>query len=123
MEATAQMTQINVRVDAQLKKQAEDALRLAGTTTTEFVRAMLAKVACGVRSYEELMAVVEPPKEIEGQLPAVNPVVAEGWAIVDEFCHSIGYESAADVPKDTRSWDEVYEEAMIEHYQEKGWLQ
>ena len=118
---TSQMTQLNMRVDAQDKRQAEEVLRLMGTTTTELVRKLLAKVARGAKDYAEVADAIDTPPEHE---PAqVNPVVLQCWAIVDDFCRSLGYERAEDMPKDTRSWAKRYEEAMSAHYEEKGWLQ
>ena len=48
-----QMTQLNLRVDAQDKRQAEEVLHLMGTTTTKFMRKVLAKVARGAKDYDE----------------------------------------------------------------------
>lgn len=123
--SVGQMTQLNLRVNVQDKRQAEEVLRLMGTTTTELVRKVLAKVARGAKGYAELRAALDNAAEDKAErseADPVNPVAAEGWAIVDDFCRSLGYESADAVPKDTRSWEEMYEEAMTAHYEEKGWL-
>lgn len=125
--ATAEMTQLNLRVSKEDKRQAEDVLHLMGTTTTELVRKLMAKVARGAKDYAELASVLEvapaEPAAEEESPQYVDPVLAEGWAIVDDFCRLLGYESASDVPVDTRSWEERYEDAMIAKGREKGWLQ
>lgn len=121
-----QMVQLNLRVNAQDKRNAEEVLRLMGTTTTDFIRKILAKVASGAKEYEKVAAAIDGPA---GLLPTVEqaeevcPLVAEAFAIGDRFAQSLGYNSAEELPLDTRSWDERYEEAMHEHYREKGWIQ
>ena len=123
--SASQMTQLNLRVNKRDKRQAEEVLHLMGTTTTEFVRKLLAKVARGAKEYEEVKAVLDASAEDkvkQEEAGTVNPIAAKGWTIVDDFCKSLGYASADDVPRDTRSWEEIYEEAMTAHYEEKGWL-
>lgn len=127
MSATAmseQMTQLNMRVNAQDKRKAEDVLRLMGTTATQITRKILAKIARGAKDYAEIAAVLEdtPATEEQEKKPSINPALFEGWAIGDRYMQMLGYESMADVPRDDRPWDEIYEEAMMEKALEKGWL-
>lgn len=124
--ATAQMTQLNLRVNREEKRQAEDVLHLMGTTTTELVRKLIAKVARGAKDYAEVVSVLEEaPAEpvVTGESPQyVDPVLAEGWAIGDDFFRSLGIDVAS-IPIDTRTWEERYEDAMTAKGREKGWLQ
>lgn len=127
MSATAmseQMTQLNMRVNAQDKRKAEDVLRLMGTTATQITRKILAKIARGAKDYAEIAAVLEdtPATEEQEKKPSINAALFEGWAIGDRYMQMLGYESMADVPRDDRPWDEIYEEAMMEKALEKGWL-
>lgn len=120
-----QMTQLNMRVNAQDKRQAEEVLRFMGSTTTELVRKLLAKIASGAKAYMEICEVLETPASAasaEQEGLGFNPVISEATEICNAFAQMLGYESAADLPKDNRSYDELYEEAMLEHYREKGWL-
>ena len=48
-------------------------------------------------------------------------LVSEGWKIADEFYRSIGCDSTA-MPIEDRTWDDVYADAMNEHFCEKGIL-
>lgn len=119
MGATAsKMVQLNVRVDAEVKKQAEEVMRLMGTTSSQLVRALYEKVASGARDYDEAAAVLTGEAR-EEQCDA-NPPLATGWAAADDFYRSLGYARAGDVPADNRTWQQVYDEAMLSHYQEKG---
>lgn len=115
--ATAQMVQLNLRVDAQEKAQAAEVLRLMGLTVSDFVRAALAKVARGAADCEQLLEALEEPEEVP-----LSPALARSWEICDDFAKMLGYESADDMPKDDRPWEEILEEARLAHYREKGLL-
>ena len=115
--ATAQLVQLNLRVDAQDKAQAAEVLRLMGLTVSDFVRAALAKVARGAADCGQVMEVLEEPEGVP-----LSPALARAWEVCDDFAKMLGYESAEDMPKDDRPWEEVIEEARLAHYREKGLL-
>ena len=118
-----QMVQLNVRVDADVKRQAEEVLELMGSSVTELVRMALEKVARGARDYVEARDALNDKHG--GETPVGNAIdqrLAEGWAIISDLYRSFGIDSST-LPVDERSWKEVYEEAMIAHYEEKGLLQ
>ena len=123
--STAQLVQLNMRVDAQDKAQAVEVLRLMGLTVSDLVRAVLAKVAQGAADCEQLMTALEepetgaygPPQEM-----SLNPALVSHDSIVGDLCRIVGYESPDDVPKDDRPWEALREEARLAHYREKGWL-
>ena len=54
--AQQQMIQLNVRVDAEVKRQAEEVLELMGSSVTELVRMALEKVSHGALSRSVLLA-------------------------------------------------------------------
>ena len=110
--------QVNVRVDAEIKRKAEAVLDLAGSSATQLVRMAYAKAAEGVDGYQEFVATCmgEPKREV---VDGVDAVLSAGWEIAEQFYRSIGYDVEGGV-RDTRSPEEVYEEAMAAHFEEKG---
>ena len=122
---TARMVQLNVRVDARQKEQAAEVLQLMGLTATDVIRATLAKVARGARDCEELLTAIEGPATSEVAPPEerpLSPALADAFEICDSFARLLGYQAAEEMPKDDRSWEEIYEDARMAHYREKGWL-
>ena len=128
--AQPQMVQLNVRVDAEVKRRAEEVLELMGSSVTELVRMALEKVARGARDYVEARdALSDRPRShlidvSEGgplDLDTVDPRLARGWKAVDDLYRGFGIDPSS-LPKDDRPWDVIYEEAMDAHFEEKGLL-
>ncbi|MDY4718731.1 MAG: hypothetical protein SO354_00020 [Collinsella sp.] len=59
MGAASGMAQVNVCVDRQVKNRAEEALRLSGGSLPELIKKVVAKVAQGGGSCEEVLSAVE----------------------------------------------------------------
>lgn len=119
--ATAGMTQLNVRVNAGEKRNAEEALKLANSSITDLVRRVIQKVSRGAKDLEELQKVLQDeaastPKE------EADTVLLEGWSVVDTFCKEQGIGLSGEWVEE-RSAKEIYDEAMIAHYEEKGLFQ
>lgn len=128
--AQQQMIQLNVRVDAEVKRQAEEVLELMGSSVTELVRMALEKVSHGARDYVEARDVLSgahhskqvaaaPDEPIDFSM--VDARLAKGWKAADDLYRSFGLDPSS-LPKDERSWDAIYEEAMDAHFEEKGLL-
>lgn len=115
MGAASGMAQVNVRVDRQVKNRAEEALRISGGTLPELIKKVVAKVAQGGGSCEEVLSAVEDQLPSAG---ATSPFVAS-WA-VDRLYADLGIDTSS--ASDDRSWDTVYSEAMDEHYRQKGMI-
>ena len=81
MGAVSSMAQVNVRVDRQVKDHAEDALRLSGTSLPELIKKVVAKVAQGGGSCEEVLLAVDDQQPSAG---ATSPFVAS-WAAADQL--------------------------------------
>ncbi len=113
------LQQLNVRLDANVKRMAEDVLSFVGSSATEIIRALYEKIACGAADYTEVMAVLSPKEDSNA---ADGSLVCEGWSIAEEFYRSIGCDSSS-LPIEARPWKDTYEEAMSEHFREKGVLQ
>ncbi len=111
------MAQVNVRVDRQVKDHAEEALRLSGTSLPELIKKVVAKVAQGGGSCEEVLSAVDD------QLPSAGATssFAASWAAADQLYADLGI--ATSPVSDDRGWDTIYSEAMDEHYRQKGMIQ
>ena len=110
--------QVNTRVDAGEKRSADDVLALMGSSISELIRSVIHKVSRGAKDYDQLRQVLREEE------PARNENLAkaqEGWDFVDAFYRSMGIDPDS-LPVDTRSWDEIYEEAMDEHFRERGMM-
>ena len=116
MGAASGMAQVNVRVDRQVKNRAEEALRISGGTLSELIKKVVAKVAQGGGSCEEVLSAVEDQLPSAG---ATSPFVAS-WAAADQLYADLGIDTSS--VSDDRSWDTVYPEAMDEHYRQKGMI-
>lgn len=117
--STTSLQQVNVRLDADLKRNAEDVLSFVGLSATEAIRALYTKIARGAADCSEAMAVLGVGDSQEAR---DDSVPQQGWLIAEEFYRSLGCDLAT-MHKEDRPWDEVYEDAMTEHFREKGVLQ
>ena len=116
MGAASGMAQVNVCVDAQVRNRAEEALRISGGTLPELIKKVVAKVAQGGGSCEEVLSAIDDQPPSAG---ATSPFVAS-WAAVDQIYADLGI--ATSPVSDDRDWDTVYSEAMDEHYRQKGMI-
>lgn len=117
MATVGGMAQVNVRVDRQVKNRAEEALRLSGASLPELIKKVVAKVAQGGGSCEEVLSAVDD------QLPSAGAtsLFAASWAAADQLYADLGI--ATSPVSDDRDWDAIYSEAMDEHYRQKGMIQ
>ena len=120
--------QMNVRLDAALKKQGDEALSRIGYTPSQIVRALWRYAARHATEPSELAKMVEALEE-ESQtesdpIEEKRRVLREGWALMDEFRKTWGLE--VDVPEDNDERIEYYErlreEAYFERLEERGLL-
>lgn len=116
MGAVGGMAQVNVRVDRQVKDHAEEALRLSGASLPELIKKVVAKVAQGGGSCEEVLSAVDDQLPSAG---ATSPFAAS-WAAADQLYADLGI--AASPVSDDRGWDTIYSEAMDERYRQKGMI-
>ncbi|MEF2744186.1 MAG: hypothetical protein U0N57_01895 [Collinsella sp.] len=116
MGAVSGMAQVNVRVDRQVKNRAEEALRLSGASLPELIKKVVAKVAQGGGSCEEVLSAVDD------QLPSAGAtsLFAASWAAADQLYADLGIATSS--VSDDRDWDAIYSEAMDERYRQKGMI-
>ena len=114
--AVSGMAQVNVRVDRQVKDHAEEVLRLSGRSLPELIKKVVAKVAQGGGSCEEVLSAVDD------QLPSAGAtsLFAASWAAADQLYADLGI--ATSPVSDDRDWDAIYSEAMDERYRQKGMI-
>ncbi len=117
MATVGSMAQVNVRVDRSVKERAEEALRLSGRSLPELIKKVVAKVAQGGGSCEEVLSAVDD------QLPSAGAtsLFAASWAAADQLYADLGI--ATSPVSDDRDWDAIYSEAMDERYRQKGMIQ
>ncbi len=116
MATVGSMVQVNVRVDRSVKERAEEALRLSGGTLPELIKKVVAKVAQGGGSCEEILEAVN-----DRQRGAVlDSPFAASWAAADQLYADLGI--ATSPVSDDRDWDTIYSEAMDERYRQKGMI-
>ena len=116
MSTICGMAQVNVRVDRSVKERAEEALRLSGGTLPDLIKKVVAKVAQGGGSCEEVLSAVDDQPAVAG---ATSPFAAS-WAAADQLYVDLGI--AASPASDDRDWDTIYSEAMDERYRQKGMI-
>lgn len=110
------MAQVNVRVDRQVKNRAEEALRLSGGSLPELIKKVVAKVAQGGGSCEEVL------EAVNDRVPAAcsTSPFASSWAAADQLYADLGIDASP--ASDDRDWDAIYSEAMDERYRQKGMI-
>lgn len=115
------MTQVNVRMERELKQRGDAALAEVGISPSDIVRALWGKVALRGAALDQVKRLLFSSDEAQGTLEGESPV-CEGWALADEFYQSMGYDSAQ-VPCTNQPWEELYKEAMDAHFAKKGLYQ
>lgn len=116
MATVGSMVQVNVRVDRSVKERAEEALRLSGGTLPELIKKVVAKVAQGGGSCEEILEAVDDRQ----RGAALDSPFAASWAAADQLYADLGI--AASPISDDRDWDTIYTETMDERYRQKGMI-
>lgn len=117
MATVGSMAQVNVRVNRSVKERAEEALRLSGASLPELIKKVVAKVAQGGGSCEEILEAVNDRQ----RGAALDSPFAASWAAADQLYADLGI--ATSPVSDDRGWDTIYSEAMDEHYRQKGMIQ
>lgn len=103
-------SQINVRIDAELKQAGDEALAAAGLTPTQAVRALWALAKRHASEPEEIVSALEP--EETASRPDLECAIREGSGLVEKALAATGIGSAAQ--PDQRSYDELKRDAYEE---------
>lgn len=116
MATVGSMAQVNVRVDRSVKERAEEALRLSGGTLPDLIKKVVAKVAQGGGSCEEILEAVNDRQ----RGAALDSPFAASWAAADQLYADLGIDTSP--VSDDRDWGVIYSEAMDERYRQKGMI-
>lgn len=115
------MAQINVRIDKDLKQAGDAVLAGEGMSPSEVVRALWNKLAQHGEALDEVKRVLFGGDDSADMVRHAELVWA-GWKISDEFYQLVGLERS-DSSLHEQPWDELYAEAMDEHYAQRGLYQ
>lgn len=122
--ATAATTQLNVRMEPELKASGDAILLEYGITPSQIVRAVWKAVSQGGDALKRVMEVLEDNSALSAaQAIAVDSVdsAARGTQLFSEACSRLGLSGESYVP-DTRLWREMREEAIEGRLSERGIL-
>jgi len=119
----AKTVQMNVRIDAALKKQGDRAFERIGSSPSEMVRALWRYASRHANDPETLRHLME---ELEGESEAQDVILEptrRGWEIMEEAYHALGI-TPAPLPEDDEErlayYDELKEEAWLDRQRERG---
>ena len=122
--ATAATTQLNVRMEPELKISGDAVLLEYGVSPSQIVRSLWRAVSQGGDALKRVMEVLEStsslPEAQDIATDSVNPAT-RGTELFSEACLRLGIPGISYVP-DTRLWREVREEAIEERLSERGIL-
>lgn len=124
--ATATMSQINARIDSQLKTEGDKALAKAGFTPTQAIRKLWELAAHHASEPEVLVSVLEPEQSAQADdACAEHKRQVERALDAGEVLMRTAYAKAGiawPTKPDTRSFDKLKEDAYREAYTgEMGW--
>lgn len=121
----AKTVQMNVRIDADLKKQGDRAFERIGNSPSEMVRALWRYASRHANEPETLRHLVEE-LEGEGEGEAQDVILEptrQGWEIMEEAYRALGI-TPAPLPEDDEErlayYDELKEEAWLDRQRERG---
>lgn len=109
--------QINVRLDRALKAAGDEALMEEGISPSEAVRALWSKLAKRGKTLEAIKQLLFSPEQTVLDTAGQSPLEA-GWHIADEFYAT--FETSSGQNMRDMAWQDLYAEAMDEHYTSKG---
>ena len=107
----ATMTQLNVRVNTEHRRQAEEVLGLMGESLTKLIRGVVEKVSQGVEEAEEVYSVLKGTPAEEMSLTNRTSRVFER---VDSHYQTMAESLGVDVASFTPLTDEELEEALYD---------
>ena len=115
------MTQMNVRVNVERKRQAEAVLELTGGSLGALVRKLLDKVASGAQGAEEVRAVLEGERETAVQTAdsKTHALFAKIDRHYDELASALGTRASSFVPLSDEQLEEALYDGRLEREQER----
>ena len=109
----ATMTQLNVRVNTEQRRQAEEVLGLMGESLTKLIRGVVEKVSQGVEEAEEVYSVLKgTPAE---EMPLTNRA-SRVFERVDSHYQTMAESLGVDIASFAPLTDEELEEALYDEH-------
>ena len=118
---SAVSTQMNIRIDASLKKHGDDALSSIGFTPTQAVRALWEHAAKRGEQLEEVKRFLEGSEPKTGSTAPEESALSAGRSIVPDGLASLDI-TLGDLAQTLQDESALYDAAMLERAQHKGWL-
>lgn len=126
--ATAKMSQVNARMDYQLKSRGDAAFAKAGLTPTQAIRKLWQLAVHYESELHKLLSILSPKttnnedEAEEERRQQVLEAIDDGANLMRHFYEAAGFPWPP--AKDTRSFEELKEEAYMEAYaEEMGWTE
>ncbi len=117
--ASQKMSQINVRMDSSLKQSVDETLARLGRSPSEIVRLVWSRLAAGGPEAAETLRYLESNESDAGEHDRAAKL-QEGWMITESFFQRVGYQPNSESPASEPPWEDLYREAMEEHYRDRG---
>lgn len=117
------MSQMNVRIDDDIRIEGNLALEEVGWTPSQAARALWSYAARNrqhPRKLREMMSSLEGSPGSEKEKPQPSEAVLRASRIYDEFCDKVGIDSSK--PREALPYEQLKEEAFLERWQERGLL-
>lgn len=114
------MTQMNVRIDEQLRLEGNAAFESIGLSPAHVVRAMWAFAARNKNNPLKLkhdLKFLEEDKPLSEEVQRKLDLIAEGQKIVQDFYREMGITPSG---TDDTPYEVLKEQAYLEHWREKG---
>lgn len=116
-------SQMNVRIDDDIRIEGNLALEEVGWTPSHAARALWGYAARNrqhPRKLREMVDLLEGPAESKKKNPQPSEAVLRAARIYDEFCDKVGIDPLK--PREVPSYEQLKEEAFLERWQERGLL-
>lgn len=117
------MSQMNVRIDEQLRAEGNRAFEEVGWSPSQATRALwgyAARNRRNPRKLKEMQSLLEDRPSSAGEQPRPSEAVLRGPQIIRDFRKKHGLPEPD--PNDMASYEELRQEALYERYRERGLL-
>lgn len=113
-------TQMNVRLDSELKRRGDEALERRGISPSAIMRSVWSVLAEGGEQSRELFQLLDGGSSPASSRDAKIAAAQQGWSLYRTAMAAAGYHEAALTRGVVPSDDELLEEALFEKMSERG---
>ena len=115
------LTQMNVRISAQVKQEGDEALASIGFTPTQAVRALWSHAAKRGEALEEVKRFLMKVERGSAKGELASSALEAGWQIIPNGLAELGISSEA-MARVVQDEPALIEDARLERFELKGWL-